>query len=52
MYGALWTKLPGPTWVRIVTLAAAAGVLIFVLFEWGFPWVSSILPYQEQTVGE
>ena len=50
MYGALWNRLPGPVWVRVITLTVAAGVLIAVLFEWVFPWVTSVLPYQEQTV--
>ena len=50
MYAALWNWLPGPVWVRAVTLAVAAVVLIAVLFEWAFPWVTSVLPYQEQTV--
>ena len=50
MYGALWNRLPGPAWVRAVTLVVAAIILISVLFEWVFPWVTSVLPYQEQTV--
>ena len=50
MYGALWNHLPGPAWVRVATLAVIAVVVIAVLFEWVFPWVTSVLPYQEQTV--
>jgi hypothetical protein len=50
MYGPLWNILPGPTWVRVVTLVAASALLLLVLFEWVFPWVTAILPFQEQTV--
>lgn len=50
MYSALWNLLPGPRWSRVVTLVLAAAAIIIVLFQWVFPWVSSILPYQETTV--
>jgi len=26
-------------------------IVIMCLFEWVFPWVSAMLPYQDQTVG-
>lgn len=50
MYGALWRVLPGPTWARVATLVLATAIVVLSLFEWVFPWVSSMLPYQEQTV--
>jgi hypothetical protein len=50
MYGALWNVLPGPKWARAATLVLLAAIVVLSLFEWVFPWVSSILPYQEQTV--
>jgi hypothetical protein len=52
MYSALWRGLPGPTWARVLTLVLATTLVVLVLFEWVFPWVSEMLPYQEQTVGE
>ena len=52
MYGALWRVLPGPTWARVLTLVLAGLLVVFVLFQWVFPWISEILPYQEQTVGD
>jgi hypothetical protein len=52
MYSALWRVLPGPVWARVLTLVLAAVLVVLVLFEWVFPWVSAMLPYQEQTVGE
>ncbi len=50
MYGALWRVLPGPRWARAAALVLATAIVVLVLFEWVFPWVSSVLPYQEQTV--
>jgi hypothetical protein len=52
MYGALWSVLPGPTWARVLMLVLTGIIVVLVLFEWVFPWVSEILPYQEQTVSE
>lgn len=50
MYAALWRALPGPAWARVAQLALAAGIILISLFEWGFPWLSSVLPFQESTV--
>ena len=50
MYGALWRVLPGPRWARTAALVLVTAIVVLVLFEWVFPWVSSVLPYQEQTV--
>jgi hypothetical protein len=52
MYSALWRVLPGPTWARVLMLVLSATILVLVLFEWVFPWISEMLPYQEQTVSE
>ena len=37
MYGALWRILPGPLWVRIVTLVALAVLVLTALVLWVFP---------------
>lgn len=50
MYGALWRILPGPRWARVTALVLTAAIVLLVLFEWVFPWISEMLPYQEQTV--
>ena len=52
MYGALWRILPGPVWLRVLILIALLVAVLFVLVQWGFPWVNSLLPVQEVTVGE
>ena len=51
MYGALWNILPGPAWVRVLLLLALLAGVLFSLIEWVFPWVNSMLPTQEVTVG-
>ncbi|MCL2514363.1 MAG: hypothetical protein FWD85_05375 [Microbacteriaceae bacterium] len=52
MYGALWRVLPGPWWVRLLLLIALAAAVVFVLFEWVFPWVDGLVsPGNTGTVG-
>ncbi len=50
MYGALWSILPGPWWVRVIILVVALAVVLFCLKEWVFPFVNSLLPEQDVTV--
>ena len=50
MYAALWRKLPGPapvTW--LLTLIILVGVF-FLLMEVVYPWVSSLMPYNDVAV--
>lgn len=51
MYAALWRILPGPTWVRILTILVFVMVALVVLASWVFPWVSSIVNEPNVTVG-
>lgn len=51
IYPALWRRLPGPVWARTIQVVLLTGILVLVLFEWVFPWISAMLPYQDQTVG-
>ncbi len=51
MYAALWRVLPGPVWVRILILIVLIAIVLFVLVQWVFPWVDSLLGDQEGTVG-
>ncbi|MDE0547566.1 hypothetical protein [Microbacterium sp. C7(2022)] len=50
MYAALWRILPGPWWVRLVILLALLAAVIYGLFFYVFPVVSSVLVPQEVTV--
>ncbi|MFW7414915.1 hypothetical protein [Demequina sp. SO4-18] len=49
---AIWNALPGPALVRALILLVLLVALVFVLFEYVFPWVSEYLEIQETTVGE
>lgn len=46
----IWNRLPGNAWVRSALVAIVLVALVAVLFEVVFPWVSPLLPFQEQTV--
>ncbi|GAA4346806.1 hypothetical protein [Microbacterium rhizosphaerae] len=50
MYAALWRILPGPWWVRVVILLALAAAVLYALFWFVFPWVSTIVDPQDATV--
>ena len=50
MYRALWNLLPGPTAVKVVLVLAIAVGVLFLLMEVIFPWVSTIMPYNDVAV--
>ncbi|MDR3202525.1 MAG: hypothetical protein LBT54_05275 [Bifidobacteriaceae bacterium] len=50
MYGALWRALPGPRWFRVFLLCALLLGAVFVCFEYFYPWLSTVLPFNELTV--
>ncbi len=50
MYAWIWGHLPGPRWARATISALIIVIVVLVLFEWVFPAVSAILPFQDQTV--
>ena len=50
MYAWIWRHLPGPRWARATIAVLALAIIVLVLFEWVFPEVSALLPFQEQTV--
>lgn len=50
MYGWIWRHLPGNTWVRaLCSLVLALGV-VFLLFQYIFPWAEPLLPFNDVTV--
>ena len=51
MYGWVWRRLPGATWLKILAAIGLILALITVLFLWVFPWLAPLLPFQQQTVG-
>lgn len=50
MYSALWRMLPGPKPVKMVIAVALAVAVFFLLMQVVFPWVSSLMPYNDVVV--
>ncbi len=50
MYRALWNLLPGPTVVKAVLAVALVVAVFFLLMEVVFPWVSTLMPYNDVAV--
>ncbi|WP_199241031.1 hypothetical protein [Naasia lichenicola] len=50
MYAALWRILPGPLWVRLLTLVILVAVVVGALMTWVFPVVDGIVNPQDVTV--
>jgi hypothetical protein len=47
MYGWIWRHLPGNVLVRsLISLALVTGV-VFLLFQYVFPWAEPILPFND-----
>ncbi|GAA0663177.1 hypothetical protein GCM10010193_13180 [Kitasatospora atroaurantiaca] len=52
MYGWIWRHLPGNALVRaILALLLVLGV-VYVLFQYVFPWAEPLLPFGDVTVDE
>lgn len=51
MYSWIWRNLPGPVWMRLILSLVIIGAVVLALFEWVYPWLAPILPFQQQTVG-
>jgi phage shock protein PspC (stress-responsive transcriptional regulator) len=51
MYGALWRVLPGPWFVRLFIVLVLVAAILYGLFFYVFPWVSSFVNPQDATVG-
>jgi len=51
MYSALFRKLPGPTWLKVIQVLILLAAIIVILFGWVFPWAAEHLPISENTVG-
>ncbi|MEN9955059.1 MAG: hypothetical protein RLZZ41_723 [Actinomycetota bacterium] len=50
MYSALWRLLPGGVALKVLQLILIAGLLVFVLFEWVFPWIAQTFLVEDSTV--
>lgn len=50
LYGFFWHKLPGPPAVKWLLTLIIAVAVFFLLMEVVFPWVSSMMPYNDVAV--
>lgn len=50
MYAALWRALPGPRWAKAVQSLVLLALVVAVLFQWVFPAVAEMLPFNDNTV--
>ncbi|MBM6401226.1 hypothetical protein [Phycicoccus sonneratiae] len=51
MYAALWRVLPGPVWAKAIQCLALVVAVVAVLFQWVFPAVADLVPFNDNTVG-
>ncbi|HET8614985.1 MAG TPA: hypothetical protein VFL94_05615 [Actinomycetales bacterium] len=52
MYEWMWRHLPGPWPVRALICVALLAVVVVVLFQWGFPALAPLMPFNDGTVGD
>ncbi|WP_141747388.1 hypothetical protein [Streptomyces nanshensis] len=50
MYGWIWRHLPGNTFVRALCALVLALGVVFLLFQYVFPWAEPLLPFNDVTV--
>ncbi|MGB4635518.1 MAG: hypothetical protein GX483_08375 [Actinomycetaceae bacterium] len=50
MYRALWRLLPGPRWLKAIQALALLAGVIYLLFEYVYPWVMYNSNFFENTV--
>lgn len=52
MYGWIWRHLPGNTIVRTGLSVVLVVAVVYVLFQYVFPWAEPLLPFNDVTVDE
>jgi len=50
MYGWIWRHLPGNVWVRALISLVLVLAVVYVLFQYVFPWAEPLLPFNDVTV--
>jgi hypothetical protein len=50
MYGWIWRHLPGNVPVRAAIALVLALAVVYVLFQYVFPWAELALPFNDVTV--
>lgn len=51
VYAKIFRQLPGPLWARILTSLLLLFAVVLLLMEFVFPWVSTVSPWTDSTVG-
>jgi hypothetical protein len=52
IFPAIWNLLPGARWLRAIVLVVVLAAIVWLLFEYVFPWVSETFGIQDQSVGD
>lgn len=52
MYAALWRILPGPRWLKALEALVLVALVVATLFQWVFPAIAPLLPFNDNTVGD
>lgn len=50
MYSFIWRKLPGPKWLKFIEVLILLFAIIWVLFNYGFPWASEHIGWIDSTL--
>ena len=50
MYGWIWRHLPGNAWVKALISLVLILAVVYVLFQYVFPWAEPLLPFNDVTV--
>ncbi|MDX6355516.1 MAG: hypothetical protein QOF98_2419 [Streptomyces sp.] len=50
MYGWIWRHLPGNAWVRAAISLLMILAVVYLLFQYIFPWAEPLLPFNDVTV--
>jgi hypothetical protein len=50
MYGWIWRHLPGNAWVRAGISLVLMLAVVYLLFQYIFPWAEPLLPFNDVTV--
>lgn len=52
MYGWIWRHLPGDTWLKALIAVLLTLGVVYLLFQYVFPWAEPLLPFNDVTVDE
>lgn len=50
MYSWIWRHLPGNGWVKALLSLVLIIAVVYVLFQYVFPWAEPLLPFNNVTV--